>query len=197
MPEAARLKVASVILDDALTIELDYLIPEQMTDNVMPGARVLVPVKNTLRHATVWQLKDSSIHSKLKAVQEIVSQDSVLTPDLLSLAKWMSSYYCTPLYKALMTILPSSIRKDTEEKAVYIVKKLKSQQAMAELCSEIRGKDPKQARVLEVLLKSPPRITLSELLSIAQVSKSPVQTLAKKKGYHSRKASHLLTRAYR
>lgn len=181
MSDASSLKVASVILDDALDRELDYLIPEQMASDVRPGARVVVPVKNTLRPGTVWAVKDSSAHVRLKAIKELVSQDSVLTKDLLSLAKWMSAYYCTPLYKVLITMLPSSVRKDTEEKAVYIVKKLRSQQAMAELCSEMRGKDPKQAKVLEVMLQSPQRITLSELLSLAQVSKSPVETLAKKK----------------
>lgn len=180
MSSSQDITVASVILDDALGRELDYLIPQPMQGQVSAGTRVLVPVKNTLRQATVWQTKPSSEYSQLRPIKEVLSEHSILTNDLLSLARWMSGYYCTPLYKVLITMLPKSVRSDTKEKSVYIVKKLKSQQVLAELCRTLRESDAKQAQVLDVLLTSQATISLSELLELAGVSKSPVMSLVKK-----------------
>ena len=180
MQPSEKKSVASVILDDALDKMLDYAIPASEIGSLYPGSRVLVPVKNSLRQATIWQLKEASCHQSLKEIAKIISHASITTPDILELAKWMSKYYCTPLRKVLSTLLPSSIRGDVKDKEQFFVKRLLSQPQTAELCSALRIKDPKQAKVLEILLENKEGIFLSELLKLAKTSRSPIETLVRK-----------------
>ena len=171
--------IAAVLLDDALNNTLDYLIPPNM--QIFPGSRVLVPVKNTFRQATVWEIKSSSEYKALKIIHKLLSVASVTTPDLLELARWMSRYYCTPLRKVLTTLLPSSIRGGAKEKEQYFVKRALSQDALATLCSELQRKSSSQAKVLEILLENPKGIFLSELIKESGVTRSPIESLVKKK----------------
>ncbi len=173
--------VATVILDDALREPLDYRIPLEFIQNTFIGSRVLVPVKNSFRQATVWQIKHHSSFNNLKNIHRLLSNTAVTTPDLLELAKWISRYYCTPLKKVLSTLIPSSIRGTTKEKQNFFVKRLMTQDELAKLCTQLRAKEPKQAAILELMLKNPGGIFLSELLQKTQLSKSPVESLVKKK----------------
>jgi primosomal protein N' (replication factor Y) len=63
-----------------------------------------------------------------------------------------------------------------EEKRQLFVKPLRSKSELADLCRERPGP---QAQVLEMVLQHPKGILLSELLEKAQVSRSPVASLAK------------------
>jgi primosomal protein N' (replication factor Y) len=173
--------VISVILDDALDKLLEYSVPQELKDSIFLGSRVLVPVKNTFRQATVWEIKSHSEYQKLKPIAKVLSKGSVTTKDVLDLAKWMAKYYCTPLHKVLTTILPSSIRQSTKEKDQYFIIKNLSKEEIAKHCSMLRLSDPKQAKVLDIVLYSPAKILLSDLLMQANVSRSPVETLVKKK----------------
>lgn len=173
--------VASVVLDDALSKALDYAVPNELNGLITPGSRVLVPVKNTFRQATVWEIKSSSEHKALKAIHKLLSAASVTTPDLLEMARWMSRYYCTPLRKVLTTILPSSIRGKAKDQNQFIVKSAIPQIELAELCGKLRLSDTKKAKVLELVLENKEGIFLSELMDVAEVSRSPIETLVKRK----------------
>ncbi len=173
--------IVNVVLDDALDKSLDYFIPEEITDTINPGSRVLVPVKNSVRQATVWQVKSSSSYVNLKSIIKLLSTVPVTTPDLLEMARWMSRYYCSPLHKVLTTILPSSIRGKAKEETQYFITRLIPAASTAEACAKLRQKYPEQALVLDVLLRHKEGLFLSELLKETGGSKSPVDTLKKKK----------------
>ncbi|NBO24889.1 MAG: DEAD/DEAH box helicase, partial [Chlamydiae bacterium] len=173
--------IANVILDDALDKSLDYLIPAEITDTINPGSRVLVPVKNSVRQATVWQVKSSSSHLNLKSIVKLLSTAPVTTPDLLEMARWMSRYYCSPLYKVLTTLLPSSVRGKAKEETQYFITPLISEAAIAQACAKLRQKYREQALVLDVLLRHKEGLFLSDLLKETGGSKSPVETLKKNK----------------
>lgn len=168
-------KFATVILDKGFDQPLDYSTIAAVT----VGSRVLVPVQKSLRKGTVVSLKDTSSVPKVQPIKELLSEKSLISPDLFKLAEWMSQYYCTSLRKALKVLLPATIRKETKEKEQLFVKRLISSQKAMTLCQELRQKHPSQAKVLEVLLKYPKGILLSELLENAGTSKSPITTLQK------------------
>jgi len=173
--------VAKVLLDDALSKALSYDIPEHLADQVTPGTRVLVPVKSSLRQATVWQVAHKTENMQLKSIEKLLSTSSIATPDLLEMAQWISKYYCSALNKVLTTILPSSIRGEGSEKQNLFIKKNVSQEKLIELCAKLRISDPKQAQVLDVLLNHSAGMFLSDALTESKVSRSPIDSLVKKK----------------
>ncbi len=167
---------AAVILDKGLDQPLDYALEQE----VEVGTRVLVPVQNSLRKGTIVAIKKEPSVVKVQPIREILSEERLISPKLFELADWISRYYCTSLRKALKVLLPATIRKETGEKAQLFVRRLLPPKKVGELIVTLREKHASQARVLDALIKKPAGLLLSELLEVAQVSKSPVTTLEKK-----------------
>jgi primosomal protein N' (replication factor Y) len=177
----AALNVAAVILDQALDKSLDYQIPEKFLGKIDIGMRVTVPVKNSLRCATVWEIKQSSACAYLKPIDAILSEKPYISSELCALAHWMAWYYCCPLRKVLKAILPSAIRNTARAKEQLFVQSALSPAELLAYCGQKRSQYPKQAEVIDVLLKHPKGLLLTVLLEKAKVGKSPVATLVKKK----------------
>lgn len=173
--------IAEVILDDALDQSLDYRIPEHLHGKVQTGSRVIVPIRKSPRQGTVIGFKMHSPFAKLQEIAEVISDKAHVTSELFHLAQWISSYYCTPLRKILKTILPASVRGKAKTKEQWLIKSNLSANQIAELCDALRKSNASQAQVLDEILKAPKGILLSELLEKAQVSRSPIGTLIKKK----------------
>ncbi len=171
----------SVVLDDAIDKALDYAIPEEFSERIALGMRVLVPVRNQLRKGTIIALKEQSEIPKVLPIKELLSEDRFLPDDLLQLARWMERYYCASFRRIYKFFLPKSVRSEIKPKVQYHIKRALSNEKLTKLCLELRSKFPAQAKIIEVMLKWPKGILLSELLEISQVSKSPVDTLVQKK----------------
>lgn len=182
------MSIVEVLLDDALPKTLDYQIPDSWIGRLVPGMRVQVPVRHMLRNGTVLAVKKESNFKQLKAIHAVLSEKVYLPSDLYSLAIWMSQYYCTPLSLVIKTMLPSIVRGKGKSKEVWWVKPAVSTPQLAAKCQELRLRSPLQAQVLDCLLKCPKGIALAELLETAQVSRSPVESLVKKKLLHCDKA---------
>ncbi len=184
MPDAqevtTHLSVAEVLLDDALNQSLDYQIPSDLHSKIKIGIRVKVPVRSSIRQGTVVGIKEKSAFANLLPIQDVLAEKTHVTEDLLELAQWISSYYCTPLRKVLTTVLPPSVRGKSSAKEQFFIKPGISIPKLATLCSELRQTRPAQARVIEIILKSPKGILLSKLLEAENVSRGPIQALIKK-----------------
>ncbi|MCP5505797.1 MAG: primosomal protein N' [Chlamydiales bacterium] len=168
---------AAVILDKGLDQPLDYALDAP----VHVGSRVLVPVQNSLRKGTVVALKEKPSVSKVQSIREVLSEEALIGPDLFALAEWMSRYYCTSFRRVLKVLLPATIRKEVQEKTQLFVRRLMPPKQTSELAISLRDKHPSQAKILDVLLKKPKGILLTELLEFAGTSKSPVTSLEKEK----------------
>ncbi|QVL58273.1 MAG: primosomal protein N' [Simkaniaceae bacterium] len=170
-------RFAAVILDKGLDDPLDY----GLTEDVQVGTRVLVPVQNSLRKGTIVALKKTPSVPKVQPIKEILSEDPLIGPNLFKLAEWISRYYCTSFRKVLKVLLPATIRKETQEKKQLFVRRLLSPKETSSHIVKLREKHSSQAKILDVLLKKPKGILLTELLELAGTSKSPVTTLEKQK----------------
>lgn len=173
--------VAEVVLDDAIQMTLDYQVPTEWLGKLELGMRVKIPVKKTIRQGTIICLKEKSAFKKLLNIQEILSDKVFLPPDLFSLALWMANYYCTSLDKVITTILPSSIRGKAKPKEQLFIKPQVSLNQLVEHCQNLRKLASSQARVLDVILKFPKGIFLSQLLELSKASRSPIEQLIKLK----------------
>ena len=106
--------IVRVTLEIAVGKEFDYRVPDSMRDSVEVGSRVKVPFGPRQMMGVVTGVLDQSPFKKLKEILSVVGQKSLVTPNVLSLARWMAGYYCCPVEKALKSVLPDSVRKEKE-----------------------------------------------------------------------------------
>ena len=177
---------ATIILDEAIDRLLDYEIPTSLRSEVEPGARVLVPVRSHLKKGTIFALNDHSPH-QTRPIERLLTEKPLFTPDLFALTLWMANYYATPLRRVVTLVLPSFVRKEKKQKEQLFIKALLSKDHLAQVSAELKEKHAAQASVIDVLLKRPKGVFLSELIELAGVSKSPIDTLIKKKFLSSKK----------
>ncbi len=104
--------VARVTLEIALRKEFDYSIPEDLAGRVEIGSRVKVPFGSRLVLGVVTGLPDSSPHTNLKPLADVIGAQGLVTPKVLALARWMAEYYCCPVETALKSVLPDAVRKE-------------------------------------------------------------------------------------
>jgi len=122
---AAPIAVAQVVVErgvDRYPNGLTYAVPPTLSD-LAPGERVIVPLGAGDRPASgyvievvkpiegAW-LPGAAPARRLKPVRSRDAAAHRLPAALLSLARWMSAYYITPLGMVLASMLPASVKKD-------------------------------------------------------------------------------------
>src|SRR5437588_3999234 len=107
----AKANYIRVIIDRAIHRELDYLVPEALSERVGVGSRVRVPFREKSALATVVAVLDHSEAKGLRPVEAVVGDAPTLSEELLELARWISAYYCCPIEAVMRSLLPQVIRR--------------------------------------------------------------------------------------
>ena len=170
---------AGVILDRAVDKILDYAIPNNLQDKIRVGSRVIIPIQTSTTKGTVWHLSATTTILGIKPILEIAIEPSVLSEDLITLAKWMSAYYATPLYKILKIILPDHIKEHQKQMVEKKVVSLVSKEELSSLALSYQTKFPSRAAVILALLKKGDLISVNNLAKEAKTSVAPINTLVK------------------
>ena len=106
--------IARVTLDLAVRKEFDYLIPNEMEQNVCDGTRVKVPFGSREILGVVTAVLSESPHSNLREIIKIVGGQALVTPPILKLVRWIAEYYCCAPEIAMKAVLPDAVRKEEE-----------------------------------------------------------------------------------
>ena len=106
--------IARVTLEIAVGKEFDYRVPESMKDAVFIGSRVKVPFGARRLMGVVTGLDERSPCRNLRDLLGVVGRENLVTPKVLSLARWMAEYYCCPAEIALKSVLPDAVRREKE-----------------------------------------------------------------------------------
>src|SRR5436305_8824470 len=106
--------IARVTLEIALRKEFDYLIPPALASQIEVGSRVKVPFGPREVMGCVTALPEESTHTNLRPILKVVGRQSMVTPKVLELARWIADYYCCPVEIALKSVLPEAVRKEKE-----------------------------------------------------------------------------------
>ncbi len=104
--------IARVSLEIALRREFDYLIPEELVGQIEVGSRVQVPFGARKIPGCVTALAEESAHTHLKAILKVIGTQSLVTPKVLQLARWIGEYYCCAPETALKAVLPEAVRQE-------------------------------------------------------------------------------------
>ncbi len=88
----------------------DYIIPENIQDNIQVGCRVLVPFgrASKKRQGVVVSLHNNQ-SGKLKEINKLLDTSPVVTLEMLETAKFMKEHYFCTYYDAVKAMLPAGI----------------------------------------------------------------------------------------
>ena len=104
--------IARVSLEIALRKEFDYAIPPELVGRVDVGSRVQVPFGARKVLGVVTAIAEESAHTKLKPMIKVIGAQTLVTPKVLKLARWIADYYCCAPEIALKSVLPEAVRKE-------------------------------------------------------------------------------------
>ena len=183
-----KLQIAKIAVSAAtysIDKPYDYVIPEGLIEQAVPGMRVLVPfgAGNRKSEGVILSLAESSGCHSLKAIISLLDEKPVLSGENLKLALWMSDRFFCTVFEALRVMLPAGmwfsdgVRRLGDKTLNFVLLNISSEEAVA-IAKQRQKAAPRQAAVLQ-LLAGTDSILLSELISITGATSASVKTLAK------------------
>ena len=86
-----------------------YKIPAALADRVLPGARVVVPVRKRQMVGVVISLDAPAPAAEAREILSVPDEEPAIAVELLRTAEWISRYYAAPLGLTLSAILPAAL----------------------------------------------------------------------------------------
>ncbi|MGW5684631.1 primosomal protein N' family DNA-binding protein [Nonomuraea sp. NPDC003754] len=130
---AAELPVARVVVDSPLPHldrPFDYLVPETMDRDAVPGVRVRVRFAGKLVDGfLVERLAGSEHEGRLMALERVVSPEPVLTPEIAGLARAVADRYAGTMADVLRLAIPPRHARVESEPAAPAVRGRKADPA--------------------------------------------------------------------
>jgi primosomal protein N' (replication factor Y) len=162
--------IARVSLELALRKEFDYSIPAGLIGQIEIGTRVQAPFGARKIFGTVTALAEESSYANLKPILRIVGAQTLVTPKILKLARWIGEYYCCAPETALKSVLPEVVRKKEEGwKKQLFVRALPAAEEFQKL--------PKRQEDVWNIIEERREMPLAELLELAETTASTVRKL--------------------
>lgn len=111
--ERAHGPFAGVAMEQGIDRVLDYSIPKRLVEQLRIGQRVRVPLGrgNKVTRGYVVSIHPTSDYPKIKPLTDLEDDRVLVAPKLMTLARWMSRYYVTPLGMVLESVIPSAVKK--------------------------------------------------------------------------------------
>jgi primosomal protein N' (replication factor Y) len=159
---------------------LHYNVPEALRAGARVGSLVKVPVGRTMRLGVIGRIgppEDFPV-DRLKSVVEVVYPFPALSPELVELARWMSTYYAAPMDTVIETMIPAAVRSGARVKKQMFIR-VAHKMSRADL-AELARKAPAQARLyafIEGQIRPQPR---SLILSRTGASAATVGALVER-----------------
>lgn len=181
--------IAKVAVNDA-TIHFDklysYLVPPELEDGLWPGGIVLVPFgrSDKPRMAVVLELeREDAPDARLKTLLAAAPEDARLTPELLSIVRFLKDRYFCTWYEAVKAVIPygAQYRSGTEKGKPAVIGRLAPPvERVYALAGELPAKPkpgPRQQAAVQ-LLQAGPRS--QHELEAEGVGKTTLDALCKK-----------------
>ena len=175
----AKANYIRVIIDRAIHRELDYLVPEALSERVGVGSRVRVPFRERSALATVVVVLDHSEAEGLRPIEAIIGETPILSEELLELAKWISTYYCCPIEAVMRSLLPQVIRRaEIGWKKQLFVRP--ARKLDIEEIEKLRRRAPRQAELLEAISRLEAPARAADLLRRTSLDNQTLRALVKR-----------------
>jgi primosomal protein N' (replication factor Y) len=181
----ATVLAATVVLPGGPVGEFDYAIPDSMADErkpetfVEPGRRVRAPLgrgdRPVIGYCVAVGPKPASATRPLKSLKGVIDTESLISPPMLRLTRWMADHYLTPWGQVLEGVVPSGVRGRAGTRDVTL---LSVPTHVAARLTKLEL-PPKQAEVLKMLAASSKPLSLKQLAMRADCTTGPINALRK------------------
>jgi primosomal protein N' (replication factor Y) (superfamily II helicase) len=162
--------IARVSLELALRKEFDYAIPPELAGKVDVGSRVQVPFGRRNLLGVVTAIAEESAQANLKPILKTVGAQTLITPKILQLARWIGDYYCCAPETALKSVLPEAVRKEEAGwRERLFVRALPAAGEFPKL--------PKRQQEVWNIIEERRELLLSELVDLAETTAATVRKL--------------------
>jgi primosomal protein N' (replication factor Y) len=175
----SKASLASIVFADAPHGPYDYIVPDTLWSQVVPGARVHVPLGHRRQPMVGWCIdvkRDQPTSPKMRAVIETLDPEPLCDNHLVQLVMWISHYYQSPPGLVFDTLVPSGVRSaaGTREVNFFSI-------TPAALDDAAVGALPaKQREVVRTILTSGHAWTLGQVMAKVECTEAPIRQLAKK-----------------
>jgi len=137
----------------------DYLVPDELAEKAVPGARVYVPFArgNRRSEGIILALADHSSYEKLKSIQSVLDDEPVLTQEQIKLALFMRERFFCTVYDAVKAILPAGLwfddkgQRRAKDKTIEMVRLTVPREDAEIIADNKRARSPQQANLLDML----------------------------------------------
>ncbi len=162
--------IARVSLEIALRKEFDYSIPAELAGQVDVGSRVQVPFGPRKILGVVTAVAEESGRANLKPILKVIGAQTLVTPKVLKLARWIGEYYCCAPETALKSVLPEAVRKEKEgwKKQLFV--------RVLQFIGEFPKLTPRQQEVWNII-EERRELPLAELLVLTKTTPATVRKL--------------------
>jgi primosomal protein N' (replication factor Y) (superfamily II helicase) len=170
---------ADIVFDRPLDQAYSYAVPNELQDAVAVGKRVQVPFgrgdKGTLGYCV--GLSETAPARAVKAIQKVVDEVALLTPELLRLTRWMADYYLCGWGQVLSAVIPAGARDQAGMRSASFVEAVPENEVPAPLPTL----SPKQKIVRDLLRSAGKPIEVKRLARLAECGQAPIEALVEKK----------------
>ena len=105
------MRFVDVILPLPLEGMFTYAVPDSLADEVRKGVRLLVPLGKSKRYVAIAvDVHERKPAFAVKPILEVLDDQPMVTEKQLSLWKWISDYYLSPIGEVLNAALPSGLK---------------------------------------------------------------------------------------
>lgn len=183
--------VASIVMSTGPEKTFDYLVPDELVGEVLPGRRVYVPLGRSNRRVMAYCVaveRKEYGRRKLKYVLSALDQQTLLSSQMLKMTQWMAEYYLASWGQVLDAVIPAAVRGNAGTREVTL---LSVPREVAIRIATIKLPE-KQHHVLTTLAGSSKPMTPGDLADKCCCTQAPITGLRKKKLITSevRRVSH-------
>lgn len=158
----------------AFDIPYTYLIPDELADKAVPGARVIVPFGRGSRPriAVILELCEDDTE-KCKSISSVIDSEPVIGEEQMKLLLWMhDTVFCT-YFEAFRTLIPPGLGVSFTVKYSLGKKPRKEQVSKKALALYMAAADAEDGDELEKLIGSD-RVSAAELISGGYISENDI-----------------------
>ena len=107
-------KFARIVIPTPLKDSLIYKVPDPLWEQIEIGMRVLIPLGKRKVTGVVLELLRETVVPGTRAILAPLDERPILDAALLQLSHWVGQYYLATLGEVFGTILPPSLRSETQ-----------------------------------------------------------------------------------
>lgn len=164
----------------------DYLIPESLREQAVPGVRVSIPFSRGNRRCEgiILAVAENSEYGQLKAIIDVLDAQPVLTPEQIKLALFMRDRFFCTVYDAVKAILPAGLwfneegKQRAKDKTIEVARLAVTSEDAAVIADNKRRRSPQQAAILD-LLCSFEMLPVRDILNHTGASRQSLKNLIK------------------